>query len=375
MNRMFGYFFLCVILISAAGCTSGISSEMALGKPEDHYKTGLQKLNSNHQAGAEEEFNRAVALGKKTPYGHTGFALLELSRTNYKRALKHAERALKYDSSFSDAHLATGRILTAWKRRSDWADKALESFEKALELAPENENVLYYTAEYYYEAGEYERAIEYYTRANVLSGDLAETAAKKIEHTKKMIEASPLSDEGKRIADIEKISRADLCILLIEEFKLKQLLHRHRPEKFNQLFNADYSRIARTGRLHPEIGNNPAKEWILDIIQIDIPFLDPYPDGYFYPDRLVTKSQFAVTVQEVLAMVNDDRTLTTRYIGMESGFDDVRTDYYAFNAVNLCVDLGIMTPEAERIFDPNGSVSGIDAILMLRKAGEYVTEH
>ncbi|MFC1552945.1 hypothetical protein ACFL6P_10340, partial [Candidatus Latescibacterota bacterium] len=57
-----------------------------------------------------------------------------------------------------------------------------------------------------------------------------------------------------------------------------------------------------------------------------------------------------------------------RYIGMESRFDDVRSDYYAFNAINLCVDLKIMDAADERNFDSNGIVSGMDGILMLRKA-------
>jgi hypothetical protein len=373
MNRVISFIITIALTAVFLGCSAGIKQPSIVGTPGDHYKSGLQKLEANDHAGAETEFLQAVSLDKKSPAGHTGLALLELSRSDHKLALKYAARALKLDSSYVDAYLAIGRIISSRKHDSGWIEKARKPFAVALEIAPENENVLYYTAEYYYEAGEYAQAVEYYTKANKINGDLAVRSSEKIAHTEKIIEASPLSDEGKRIAKIEKMSRADFCVLLIEEFKLKQLLERQRSEIFRKLFNADYTLRSRTGRVKSEIGNNTAKEWILEIIQIDLPFLDPYPDGYFYPDRLVTKAQFAVVIQEVLALINDDPTFTTRYIGMESRFDDVRADYYAFNAINLCVELKIIAAADERNFDSNGIISGMDGILMLRKAEAVVS--
>ncbi|MFC1542110.1 tetratricopeptide repeat protein [Candidatus Latescibacterota bacterium] len=362
--------FWCILLaicVAFHGCSAGIKQQSVVDTPDDRYKSGMQKLEADDHAGAESDFLRAVALDKRSPSGHTGLAFLDLSRSDYKSALKHAETALKKDDKFVDAYIAKGRIITVRKKNDRWTEKALESFESALELAPENEKVLYYMAEYYYESGVYDRAIEYYSKAKEKNGNLTEKSSVKIIHTGKIIEASLLTNEGRRIAKIEKMSRADFCVLLIEEFKLKQILERRQPELFKLLFNDDYTLKAKTGRIKSEIGNNTAKEWILEIIQIDIPFLDLYPDGFFYPDRLVTKSQFAVVIQEVLALINDDTSFSTRYIGMESRFNDVRSDYYAFNAINLCVDLDIMETTEDGNFISSSIVSGMDAILMLRK--------
>ncbi|MFC1651173.1 tetratricopeptide repeat protein, partial [Candidatus Latescibacterota bacterium] len=323
MNRLMSCCIMIAMLVVFAGCSARIKQQSIVDTPDDHYKSGMQKLEADDHAGAESEFLRAVALDKNSPAGHTGLAFLELSRSNYKRALKHAGTAIKKDGTSIDAYLAKGRIITARKSDKNWIEKALESFESAIELAPGNEKVLYFMAEYYYESEVYERALECYSKAKEKSGDFAEKSSEKIIHTEKIIEASPLSDEGKRIAKIEKMSRADFCVLLIEELKLKNLLERQRPELFRSLFNDNYTLKTRTGRLNSEIGNNTAKEWILEIIQLNIPFLDLYPDGNFYPDRLVTKSQFAVVIQEVLALINDDPTYSTRYIGMESIFNDV----------------------------------------------------
>jgi len=366
MRKFLSIYTVFALIIVLFNCTPAVKKESIVDTPLDHYKSGMQKLNANDHATAETEFLRAVVLDKNSPFGYTGMAFLELSRSNYKKALKYADKAIKKDPEFVDAYLAKGYILATRKHGDKWVEKAIEPLKKALALDPENERVFYYLAEYYYEIQEYEQAMRYFSKAREKNGDFAEQSDNRIIHVTKMMKAEHLSDKGVIIADRDKINRADFCVLLIEELKLKDLIKRKRPELFKKIFNEDYTLKTRKITVKSEVGNNKAKEWILEIIQIDIPFLDLYPDGYFYPDRLVTKSHFAVIIQEVMALVSGDSSFSTKYIGIDSKFNDVHSDYYAFNAINLCIEMGIMEAPEDSNFNPDIPVSGIDAILMLR---------
>ena len=339
-------------------CSKSVKRKSNIDTPNDHYKIGIQKLDTNDLKTAETEFVRAIELDENSPLGYTGMAFLELNRSNFKRALKHAKKAIKKDRNFTDAYIAQGYAIAARKHGNKWFEEALEYLKKALSINSnsENERALFYLAECYYEARKYEKALEYFTKTFERNGSFAERSNKRITFVKKIAKVEPLTDEVREVAEKDKINRADLCILLIEKLKLKNLLYRYRPEKLAEL----------NIKVKSEIDNNKAKKWIIDVIHVNMPFFDLYPDGNFYPDRLVTKSLLAVVMQWVLVLVNADFTISTKFIGLNSQFNDVHTNYYAFNAINLCIEKGIMNFPENGNFNPDSPVSGIDAILMLR---------
>jgi len=355
-----------IVIIILFGCSESVKKESSVDTPKNHYKIGMQKLEMKDLKTAETEFLRAVELDKDSPMGYTGLAFIELSRSNYKIALKHANKAIKKDLNFIDAYIAKGQIITSHKHGNKWFTEALKPFKKALSLEPENEKALFYLADCYDKAEKYEQALEYYSKTSAINGAFAEQVNKRIAFIKKMMQVEPLSDKGKIIARRDKINRADLCILLIEELKLKNLLKSNRPELFEKIFRENFTLRTKKVNVKSEVENNKSKEWILEIIQIDIPFLDFYPDGNFYPDRLVTKSLFSIIIQGVLVLVTDNPTLSTKYTGLDSQFNDIHPDYYAFNAINLCIEKGIMDFPENGDFNPENTISGIDAILMLK---------
>jgi hypothetical protein len=74
-----------------------------------------------------------------------------------------------------------------------------------------------------------------------------------------------------------------------------------------------------------------------------------------------------MVIQGILELLNNDQTIATRYIGTDSGFPDVRPDYYAFNAIMLCIKQDIIEANtATGEFNPGNPVSGIDVIISLK---------
>lgn len=364
--------FLILLAVITLFC-SGINCSKAVKKVSDiHtirelYLGGIQKLKTDDINAAETDFKKAIELDRKSPYGYTGLAFLGLKQKNYKEALKYVKKALKYDRNFTDAYAVKGYIICLRKHGEKWFGEAVEPLGKALELDPDNQQALFFLAECHLAAQLYEEAFRLYAEAMEKEGTYTCMAAEKNSLAGKIIEAAPVSEKGGHIALDDKIDRSDLCVLLFEELKLKELIRERRPAVFERLFKQDLSLKDRKGRIPSDVNSHRSKKWILDIIPLHLTCLDVFPNGFYYPDRILTRAQFAVVMQDIMAMVEDDRSLSTIYIGTESRFPDVHEDYYAFNGITLCVGKGIMevNPDTGN-FDPDLPVSGVEAILMLR---------
>jgi len=360
----------CIIVSMTSGCSRPVVRESNVDTQENHYTAGLQKLDTGDLKSAETEFIRAVELDRNSPLGFTGMAFVEMDRSNFKEARKYARTAIGKGGGFADSYTALGMAISALMHGKGWHGEALKYFEKALSIEPANERANFYIAETHYRALDYPLALDYFTRAAGLNGVFAGRAEDRAGFIRKIMKARPLTDMGRVITEKDKISRSDLCVLLVEELEVKKLLNRYRPEVFRSLFREDFGLRSRRVEVKSEVTSNRARDWIIDVIHLDIPFFGLYPDGRFLPDQLVTKALMAVVLEWTLELVTGDDKLSTRYMGMESPFRDVHTRYYAFNAINLCIETGIMDNPGDSLFNPESTVSGIDALLMLRKVLE-----
>jgi hypothetical protein len=74
-------------------------------------------------------------------------------------------------------------------------------------------------------------------------------------------------------------------------------------------------------------------------------------------------------LEDILIKVSGDNALATKFIGSTSPFPDLRPDLPYFNAVMVVTSRGIM--EAKDMtsgeFAPLNPVSGVDALLIIRK--------
>ncbi|MCD6308437.1 MAG: tetratricopeptide repeat protein [Candidatus Latescibacteria bacterium] len=344
----------CMVLIAVfSGCAKTVKQPTEIDNPGKHYTAGMEKLDGGDLDAAEKEFTRSMELDKRSPYGHTGMAFLELRRGNYRKALKHAGDALKNDAAFSDAHAAWGYAL-AVRRRRGWFGAAESSLMKAVELNPENQRALYYLGECRLISGRYGDALKAYDRAKGFDGPFSKKAAGRFGLVEKIIAAAPLSVEAGDIVLKDTIDRADLCVLLSLEL---EAFERLRPVQ------------AGISRAKPpsDVNGNHWKRWILDVARLSIAGLSVFPNGCFYPDRPLTRAQCAEICQDIIVRVSGDGSLVTRYLGGESPYPDVRPDYYAFNAIRLCVEKGILgVREGSNSFDYGGTISGIEAVTMLK---------
>ena len=376
LSTGFSFWIVFILLCYSMSCSKAVKKESVIDTPKDHYLGGIQKLENNDLIAAESDFLRAIELDKKSPYGYTGMALLELERTNYKMALKQVKKALKCDKDFASAYIAKGRIITVRKQGEKWYEEAVNFLEKALQLDPENQRALFFLAECHLEAQQYSKAQRFYTRTLSKEGIFTEKAKQINSLVSKIITAAPISENSGYIALDDKIDRSDLCVLLIDELRIRDLLKQKRPAVFEKMYSKGISTKYWNSNTPPDIKDHQSRKWIYDIIPLHITDLDVFSNGFFYPDKLLTRAQCAMVIQDVIVILTDAPDLSTVFIGTESHFTDVRSDYYAFNAITLCVENGIMKVNPDTgFFDTGNTVSGVDAILMIRALKRIIEEY
>ena len=109
-----------------------------------------------------------------------------------------------------------------------------------------------------------------------------------------------------------------------------------------------------------------AEGWIEEAMKLGV--VEAEPDGNFYPAQSVTRAGYARAMVKILTMVTRDQTLETKYIGENpSRFSDVSSSHFAYSAMALCSERGIM--KADLVtggFNPFGNVGGADALLIIR---------
>jgi Tfp pilus assembly protein PilF len=359
-----GAILACIVLIGA-GCSQAVKPTSPEDTPKIHYQNGLKLLDDKDPLKPENEFRRAIELDSRSPYGYTGLAAMYLNRKYPNRALKNANRALSRDPSFADAAFLQGKCYLQGK----WKDrfvKAEASFRRLLVIEPESERALYFLGETFLASYRFEEASGYYSQAAEKKGTYANDAAARIDLVDRTMEAKPATDDSRRICIERDASRDDVCHLLIGELNLKDLVKRLRLMRYEAIYHGNEG----IKKLPQDIEERDDRKIILDIMALRFPHLDVFPNGDFYPDRKVTRAECAMIMQEIVEFLSDDPTLATRYASSDSPFSDVRPDYYAFNAIMLCGERGIIkTDPSMGKFDPDGSVRGVDVLLMIRALG------
>ncbi len=363
-----------------------IKQQSVMDTPDYHYQMGMREFENGNLKAAAEEFNRAKALDPKYPGAYVGMALVYCKNGQFKEAYKSVDKGIDLNDKFLEGYIVKGRIITKERKGDNWVEKAIKQYNKALKKAEElqkkdpnlrdqakkwEEEAYFYMGKTYENAFKFRDAESAFSRVVAMKGDYAQKANSEWELVQKIVRAAPGTKIGAKIALIPEIDRADLAVLLIEELKLLDVFQKRRPKTFDTGFHppADPTKFKQAVQSNtiqiPDIKNHWAKHWIEEIVTVG--GMSLYPDHTFKPDQKITRADFANTVQNILIAVTGDQSLATKYIGEPSHFPDVPSTHWAYNAITLCVDRGIMhANKIDGSFGLTKPVSGADALLMIR---------
>jgi tetratricopeptide (TPR) repeat protein len=369
------------VIAMAAGCASTVRKAGGyMDDPQTHYNEGMKYYNDARFADADKEFNLALSLDKKFAPAYAGLALAAAERKDFKTAYAMADKAEKYNGKLPQAYIARGVVITrekAGSKEEDWYEDAIKQFDKALKLDPKNGEALYRKGCTYKVAYLFKEAGDAFSKVLNLNNGYTKEADEQWKIVQDIERAAPGSRVGKKIALVEKISRADICALFVSELNVDKLLQKKTAKTYDTGFKAPpdqreltTSTVVKTPAV-TDMKGHWAENFVNDILAQQVRGLDAYPDHTFKPDQLVTRSEYAFMLEDILIAILGDQSLATKYVGSSpSRFPDVSASSPYYNAICNMVDKGIMKAKMSGEFGIEDPVSGAEALLVIRQLKE-----
>ena len=347
--------------------------------PQTHYKQGMKYWQDEKFDKAEEEFNLAKSLDAKYAPAYAGLALTTAKKGDFKEAYKLADKAQGLDNKLVAGYIAKALVITMENEGKDpksWLKRVENEYEKALKLDPSNSECYYRRGFCYKKAYEFGKAAADFRKVLDLKGDWTKEADDQWQIVQMIERAAPGTDVGKKIALVEKISRADIAALFISELQIDKMVEKKRPKNYDNSFSAPTDNRQMTVDKNvtmaavTDINTHWAKNFIMDIVDLNIRGLEPYPDHTFQPDKIVNRGEYAMVVEDAIIAILHDASLATKHIGSESRFPDVNPSHPVYNAICNSVDKGVMDANMNGEFGLEKAVSGPEALLVIRKLKE-----
>lgn len=371
---------LCGAMVFLAGCAAHLRTAGGyMDTPQAHVNEGMKYYNNETFSKALEEFNLALSLNSEYAPAYAGIALTAVAQGDLEHAEKAAAKARSLDAKLPQAYVANAMVIAAKNKKrppADWLPSMEKAFDKALKLAPADPEIYYRRGCCYKNAFDFEQAAFDFRKVLESKSDWTGKADEQWQQIQMIQRAAPGSDVGKQIALVNAITRADIAALFVSELHIDNLIAKKSTNSHDTGFKSPTdSRVMHTDssdRLPKvtDISGHWAKNFINDILDYSIRGLEPYPDHTFHPDQLINRSEYAMMVEECLIAITGNQSLATQYIGTQSRFSDVNASHPSYNAICNAVDKNIMDASINGEFGPEKSVSGPEALLVIRKLKE-----
>lgn len=370
-----------IFLFFITGCAKEVRKPVSvLDTPEHHYTNGMKLLDRQEYEKAYQSFTMAKELDPEFAPAFVGFALVEAHKKNYTKAYGNLAEA--WENADVDDHkvlVQVGyiRILSEERAEKDWIEDAEEHFEKGKDYHEKTPELHYYMGVAYKRAYNFDRASDMFREVLELNSELMVEADYEWSLVQKIQRAAPGSKIGNQIALIDKIDRADIAALFIQELRLDNLYKKRGEKTFDIRYKGPDGTELKVKKLADvqdaiDIKNHVLAADIAEAIRLNIRGLQPFPDHTFRPDQPISRAEYAVMVEDIMIKVTGDEKQATKFVGSTSPFPDVRNDFWAFNAIVFTTSKGIM--EAKDLstgeFRAQAPVSGADALLIIRKIKE-----
>ncbi len=362
-----------VLVVSGCGGKKIAAPTSVMDSPEYHYRNGLKYLDSDLIDDAMKSFDRAIALDPKSPLGYIGKGLAFGKKGEFKPAIENMSKAKGLDPGI-EANIGMIRLLSM-QRAKNWVSDAESEFKAAQKKDPNSARLHYFMGMAYKAALDFDRAAPMFKVVLDMNKEFTGEANAEWALIQKIQRAAPGTEIGKKIALIDKIDRADIAALFDQEMNLDKLYTKRGVKTYDTSFKAptESSTAMQAEKVTKmEAATDIADHWLkpsIDLVlKLHVRGLEAGPNHTFEPDRLITKGEFALMLEDILIKVSGDEKLATKFLGATSPFPDLRNDQYFFSAAMTATSRGfIEADKATGEFKPGDPVSGADALLSIRE--------
>jgi hypothetical protein len=392
IRTLISLFILCVIVFFLISCWPKVRVAVnQLDTPGHHTFTGLKLLDQEKYADAKREFEMATQLDAKYSKAYTGMALVNIYTSNFNAASDNLALGLK-NAKDTDEKLFVNvgkiRYYTLSKSDKKWLELAKNQFDEAVVTDPKQTPAYYFMGLAYKEALEFNLSGQMFAKVIQLKTDHMADADAQLKFLQKVQLAMPATETGKKIALVERITRADAAAIFMEELKIKDLYNKPTPKvldtplketekvstevKETEKVPIDAPPTVPVKLLAKDIADHPLKTDIEGILEIGVHGLENDPKGNFNPGEVLSRGEYAMMLEDILIKLTGEKDLAARYVNSKSLFPDVPADMPYFNAIIAVTSRGIMEAKNTKTgeFLPLKPVTGVDALLIIRKLKE-----
>jgi hypothetical protein len=254
------------------------------------------------------------------------------------------------------------------KRDADWLSLVEKYFDLATLTVKDLPEAYYYMGIAYNDSYRLADSKEAFKKVVVINGSFTKEAEEQLELVRKIEQAKPRSEVARRVAFLARITRADAAALLIHELRVDRMYEEERLRGYESSEPSGKKGPVKKGHFVPlDVVDHPMKAEIEKVLQLNIEGLRTYWDGSFGPNEYVTRAAFAMIMADIVIAIERDPNLPAKYAGVTSPYEDVPNEASYFYAVMICkVRSGIMEGK-NRFFDPMGTLSGAEALLVIRR--------
>ena len=388
---------LLLILLQSLGCGKSPvprQRQATFDTPSHHALRGRDLVEQQRWKAAEQQFDSALELNPEFAPALAGKALVNAHVANQPgrtaeriELLREESRELLLQSMDAAANpqesirilIDSVRVETLLKEE-DWIEICENHYSEALELVDEYPELRkrlgelnYFIGEASLAAGAFSRASGSYARVMELNQSHTREANRQHALVQKIIRAQPGTAYAKEVALVAEVTRADLAALLIEEFQLVRLYARAvqsdtSGKKF-ELLTKEFNTVKKQGvAAATDISKHPLREDIVQVLKLKVRGLEANPQHLFFPNRRITRAEYALMLEDILIKVTQDQRLSTRFVGEKSPWSDVRSDAYYYNAARSLTSRGVLEVRnpIRGEFGPDDPVHGADVLLSLR---------
>lgn len=351
-------------LLSACGPRSGGYPYSELDTPEQRVYNGFAFLKKERLADAQREFEQALLLDPKCSPAYRGIGLVYGRKGDFPRAFDAMEQARTAGKDRLDQALAEVGMMSLFRmqRTDGWLHRVKASFARAVSLEkqlPEAYLELGVAYKYAYRFREAEEAFNEVLRINSI---LVYEAGEEINLLKKIERAAPRSTFGKELVLERWITRGETATLIVKETNIVEVLSLKMEEE-----GGSGERV-QAPALPPDVVDYPMRDDIQAVLRLNIRGLGTLYDGSFGADQSMTRAAFATVMADVLTRVTEKPELYQRYAGIDSPFLDVRGNSPYFSSIMICCEWAGIMGGWGGYFHPMETISGVDALLVLREA-------
>lgn len=370
----------CILLLAGVTACSKAPREAQgmLDTPLHHYETGMRLLDAGDLAGAQGSFGTALELDDGYGPALAGNGLVLAMQGDVKESLELIRSGQRKADRSSDSPermwtlVAEQRAYIALHKLGKISDSALvresrRAFGDARIASPDAAMPWFWQGEAYLQALAFEEARAAFREAQTRDIGYGEKASERLALLERIIRASLKTSVGKRIALVDKITRADMAALLVEELGIERFFEGTEiPEASTfqspqDMKSGDMDAVSAT-----DIQSHPLRVDVQSIMKYRLRGLQPFADHTFQPDRPLTRAEAALILEDIFIRAKNDTALATRFVGQSSPFPDVRNDHPFFNAAMFATTRGLLHADvAKGLFRPVDSISGVDAVLLI----------